>query len=57
MKTSKIASLPLKIREELNRRVERSEKTRTTLAWVNAFPEVQAILKQNFEAEPIKGLT
>src|ERR1043166_6476141 len=54
MKTSKIASLPRNIREELNCRVERSEKTRVTLQWVNAIPEVQAILKENFEGEPIK---
>ena len=54
MKTSKIASLPRNIREELNRRVDRSEKTRLTLAWVNSLPEVQAVLKENFEAEPVK---
>jgi len=54
MQISKIGSLPRPIREELNRRVERSEKSRITLAWVNSLPAVQAVLKESFEAEPIK---
>src|SRR5436190_8394990 len=54
MQISKIASLARNIREELNRRAERSEKSSITLAWVNSLPEVQTVLKEHFGGEPIK---
>jgi len=54
MQNSKISRFPRHIREELNQRLDRSEKQNRTLEWVNSLPEVQAILKEEFEGEPVK---
>jgi hypothetical protein len=32
------------IQEQVNRRLENGEKARTLIAWLNALPEVQAML-------------
>ncbi len=49
----KIARLPRHIREELNQRLDNSAPSKTILEWVNALPEVQTILKAEFEDKPI----
>jgi hypothetical protein len=54
MQTSKIACLPRAVREELNRRLENLEKTKSILTWINSLPEVQAALAKEFNGEPIK---
>ena len=46
MQISKIARFPRQIREQLNHRLDCSEKTRLILAWLNSLPEVQAILAE-----------
>ena len=51
MQTSKISHFPRRIREELNERLDRSEKQKRILDWVNSLPEVQAVLKEDFEGE------
>jgi hypothetical protein len=48
-RNGKIARLPGGIRSELNLRMENGEETEGLLAWLNALPEVQAMLKARFE--------
>ena len=47
--TGKIANLPPLIREQLNERLRAGEDGRTLLPWLNSLPEVQAVLKAEFE--------
>ena len=54
MQTSKIAHFPRHIREEVNQRIDRSEKQKRVLDWLNSLPEVQAALKADFDGEPVK---
>src|ERR1043165_10310960 len=54
MRTSKIARFPRQIREQLNQRLDSSDKTRLILAWLTSLPEVQAILAAEFAGEPVK---
>lgn len=49
----KIAQLPAKVREALNRRLHDGQPASVILPWLNALPEVIAILKDRFDAEPI----
>lgn len=49
----KIARLPLKIREELNQRLHDGQPGSQILPWLNALPEVQGLLKQHFDGEPV----
>jgi hypothetical protein len=49
----KIARLPRPIRETLNRRLSDGEMAQPLLAWLNAQPEVQSVLNQQFEGRPI----
>ena len=44
----KIARLPRNIRDELNHRLENGEPGRRILGWLNALPDVQAVLKAEF---------
>ena len=55
MKTpnGKIARLPRNIRDELNQRLENGEPADTILPWLNALPEVQAMLADWFAASPV----
>ena len=54
MQISKIARFSPQIREEVNRRLDRSEQHNRILEWLNSLPEVQALLKQEFDGEPVK---
>ena len=49
----KIARLPRNIRDELNYRLNNGEKSGPILAWLNAMPEVQALLAAEFGASQI----
>ncbi|MGD0538334.1 MAG: hypothetical protein ABSC03_11910 [Verrucomicrobiota bacterium] len=55
MKTrnGKIARLPLEVREQLNRRLDNGEPGKQLVEWLNARPEVQALLKAGFDGRPI----
>jgi hypothetical protein len=55
MKTrnGKIARLPHQVREELNQRLERSERSPQLLAWLNALPEVRDFVRREFGGEPV----
>jgi hypothetical protein len=50
---SKIARLPAKTREELNRRLHDGELSRTILPWVNNLPKTQAVMAELFNGKPI----
>ena len=49
----KIGRLPRAIQEQVNRRLENGEKARTLVAWLNALPEVQAVLAAEFAGQPV----
>jgi hypothetical protein len=51
--SSKISRLPRPIRERLNQRLDDTESSRTLLKWLNSLPEVQAVLKAEFEGQPV----
>jgi hypothetical protein len=55
MKTrnGKIARLPHDVREELNARLERSERSPQLLVWFNALPEVREFVQREFGGEPV----
>ncbi|MGD0813320.1 MAG: hypothetical protein ABSA83_06930 [Verrucomicrobiota bacterium] len=52
-RNGKIARLSSHVREELNVRLERSQPGPSLLAWLNALPEVQGMLRRDFGGEPI----
>ena len=52
-RTGKIARLPGKIREELNRRLQDGEKGKTLLVWLNSHEKVQGALKTEFDGHAI----
>ena len=49
----KIARLPLDLRQELNRRLLDGEPGGSLLDWLNALPEVLAVLAADFQGRPI----
>jgi hypothetical protein len=51
----KIARLPRNIRDELNHRLENSEPGGHILAWLNALPDVLALLASEFGGSPINA--
>ncbi len=53
VRRGKIARLPHQIREQLNRRLHSGEEGRKVLEWLNALPEVQAILASEFDGQQI----
>lgn len=53
MRTGKIARLPLEIREELNRRIEKGETGVRLVNWLNKLPGVKDALKTHFDGRPI----
>ena len=50
----KIGRLPKAIQEQVNRRLEQGERARTLVAWLNAQPEVQAVLAAEFAGKPVR---
>ena len=53
IRSGKIARLPETIREQVNRRLANHESSTPLLKWLNALPEVQAVLAQEFGGEVI----
>jgi len=49
----KIARLPAKVREELNTKLDDGQEGPALLDWLNALPEAQTSLQENFEGSPI----
>jgi hypothetical protein len=52
-RNGKIARLPREIRDQLNRRLYDGELQTRLVDWLNSLPETQAVLKANFEEQPI----
>ena len=52
-RNGKIARLPRDIRDQLNQRLEQSEESPQLLAWLNALPETQKIVQNDFAGVPI----
>jgi hypothetical protein len=52
-RVGKIARLPAALREQLNRRIHNGEKGRRLIEWLNALPEVQAVLAADFQGQSI----
>lgn len=50
----KIGRLPRALQEQVNRRLENGERARNLVAWLNALPEVQAMLAAEFGGKPIR---
>jgi len=51
--TGKITRLPSEIREQVNRRLANGQPAKIILRWLNKLPEVQQILREQFDAESI----
>jgi len=54
-RNGKIARLPYELREQLNQRLLDGESGRALLAWLNALPATQAVLRAEFGGRPING--
>ena len=50
----KIGRLPKAIQEQINRRMENGERAQPLVDWLNALPEVQALLAAEFSSRPIR---
>jgi hypothetical protein len=53
LRKGKIARLPRALRHELNLRLADNQDGGVTLNWLNALPEVKAVLARDFGGEPI----
>jgi hypothetical protein len=53
-RNGKIARLPRAVRQELNRRLENGEQGKRLVVWLNALPEVQAVVAAEFGGKPIR---
>jgi hypothetical protein len=53
-RNGKIARLPLAVRQELNRRLDEGEEGKKLVTWLNALPEVQAIVAAEFGWKAIR---
>ena len=51
----KIARLPHKIREELNRRIQDGQPGTELVTWLNSLKKVNAVLKKQFNSQPINA--
>jgi hypothetical protein len=49
----KLSRLPANLREQLHVRLANAEPAESILAWLNALPEVQELLKAQFDGQPI----
>lgn len=49
----KIARLPQQIREQINFRLQDGEEAKQIADWLNTLPKVQALLKAEFDGQPI----
>ena len=52
-RTGKIARLPHQLRDQLNQRLHNGEPGVDLIQWLNALPEVQALLAEHFNGVPI----
>lgn len=52
-RNGKLARLPHAVREELNRRLRDGEPGGPLLEWLNAREDVQAVLREHFDGQPV----
>ncbi|MDR3401266.1 MAG: hypothetical protein P4L99_02115 [Chthoniobacter sp.] len=52
-RNGKIARLPKPIREEINQRLDRGATAHSLIDWLNALPEVQAVVQSEFDGHPV----
>jgi hypothetical protein len=52
-RNGEIARLPRPIREQINCRLQAGEQGRQILQWLNALPEVAAVVSSEFQGQPI----
>jgi len=52
-RNGKIARLPRPLRDELNQRLSANEEGAALLDWLNAAPDVKAVLARDFAGEPV----
>jgi hypothetical protein len=53
-RNGKIARLPRSVRQELNRRLDDGEQGKKLIVWLNALPEVRAIVAAEFGGKAIR---
>ena len=53
IRNGKIARLPRRIREQLNRRLDDGEQGAPLVEWLNRLPEVNLVLQRDFNSRPI----
>lgn len=53
-RNGKIARLPRAVRQELNRRLGEGEQGKKLVTWLNALPEVQAVVAAEFGGRPVR---
>jgi hypothetical protein len=53
-RNGKIARLPRAVRQELNRRLDDGEQGKKLVIWLNALPEVQAVMAAEFGGKPVR---
>ena len=53
IRTGKIARLPFVVRNELNRRIENGEPGTKLVVWLNAQPQIQGVLREQFGGREI----
>ena len=52
-RNGKIARLPKDIREQLNQRLDDGKQGKHLVEWLNAMPEAEAVLAEQFEGKAI----
>ena len=52
----KIARLPHPIREQINRRLQNSDEGREIVEWLNALPEVRAVMDAEFDGQAVSEM-
>jgi hypothetical protein len=52
----KIARLPHMVREQINRRLQNSDEGGEILEWLNALPEVRAVMDTEFDGQPVSKM-
>jgi len=52
----KIARLPHPIREQINRRLQNSDEGREIAEWLNALPEVRAVMDAEFDGQAVSEM-
>ena len=53
-RNGKIARLPREVRQQLNRRLQDGEQGKKLVAWLNALPEVQAIVTAEWDGKLLR---